>query len=716
MIKKLKTVIVLLIQLLFLQIASGQNQTDMAAYLRQRFQNFCRNVPREEIYIHTDRNEYVSGEDMWFKVYLLDRQSGKPSLDSRIVYFEILNNENRPVVQKRILTDRGFGPGQVTLPDTLSTGTYTVRAYTSWMKNFLPENCFTNEITVFNSLKSISFKGIKKPLPAKIKSDPAMSSGITLGIVNSKPQTLGLEVNTSDKFRSDNNNQIYIFIQTHGNINHVSGEKLTGSNTLIEIPRGELDNGINQITIFNSKAEAVTGKYIYTPEIRNNLITIHAADSCGLRDKISLEIQSTSRITSLKTMSISVAPLAADRAVTDIADYMILGSEFGINPMQVLKGRNISEHAAVIDSLLQNLKSNWIDWSIILSDKSPKIRYQPEKEDHFLTGRLINVDSQNAGAGSYLLMSEPGKQAVFQYARTDNDGNFSFRLHIDGDMKDLIIMPDDVTKNHKIVIEPSFSDKYQKIDIKNDTAGGALIKAVSKLSINHQVQKIYGISTPGRQLNLPLKSVKPVRFYGKPDIELIMADYIKLPVMSEVFFELLPGVSLKKKRSGAEISITYRIEDEQFTTNPTLMIDGVIITDPTLIANLDPDLVEKIDVIREKYQVGKYYFPGLVNVITRTGNFNSVSLPDYMIRLPYKVIDPVLSFVSPDYSSDSLKESRIPDYRNTLYWNPSVQPDANGRAKLEFWSSDNKADYLIDIQGITSDGKLFSSRKRVSVK
>ena len=50
-----------------------------------------------------------------------------------------------------------------------------------------------------------------------------------------------------------------------------------------------------------------------------------------------------------------------------------------------------------------------------------------------------------------------------------------------------------------------------------------------------------------KPLNPAIHRLKPLRFYGKPDIEIIMADYIKLPVMQEVFFELLPGVSLKRK-------------------------------------------------------------------------------------------------------------------------------------------------------------------------
>ena len=53
------------------------------------------------------------------------------------------------------------------------------------------------------------------------------------------------------------------------------------------------------------------------------------------------------------------------------------------------------------------------------------------------------------------------------------------------------------------------------------------------------MRAIYGVSALGSALDPLFLPIKPLRFYGKPDIELIMADYIKLPVMNEVFFELV---------------------------------------------------------------------------------------------------------------------------------------------------------------------------------
>ena len=158
MIKKLKPTFLFLIHILFLQGVNGQVQTNMTELLSNKFVRYTASNPREEIYIHTDRNEYLAGEDMWFNAYLLDRQRLKPSSKSKIAYVELLNPENRPVVQKMVWLDGGYGPGQFVIPDSLSTGTYTIRAYTNLMKNFLPDNCFIKNIHIYNAFSSKIFK------------------------------------------------------------------------------------------------------------------------------------------------------------------------------------------------------------------------------------------------------------------------------------------------------------------------------------------------------------------------------------------------------------------------------------------------------------------------------------------------------------------------------------------------------------------------------
>jgi hypothetical protein len=310
----------------------------------------------------------------------------------------------------------------------------------------------------------------------------------------------------------------------------------------------------------------------------------------------------------------------------------------------------------------------------------------------------------------------PGKNATFQYALTDKNGDFTFTLPLDETIKDLIIQPEEIGRNNSIKIETLFSDKYDEVVAINEVSEKEVSGNISKLAINYQVMKIYGsVDIPEESLPVAFTGGSK-RFYGKPDIELIMDDYIKLPVMQEVFFELIPGIFLRQRKSEYEISILDPVDDRIYDKPPGLFVDGVVINDPAIIANLDPELVEKIDAIKSRYFVGDYMFYGLVNVITRAGDFSSVTLPDYAVRLPYRVTEAVSSFSSPDYSSQEKRQSHIPDFRNTLYWNPSVKPDEEGKARIEFWSSDFRSDFEINIQGVSGDGDFVSFKKIIKVK
>ncbi len=725
MIKKLKPAILFLIHILFLEGICGQTPMNMTDFLSQKFLNYTKSVPREEIFIHSDREEYMSGEDMWFNLYLIDRQSLKTSSESKIAYFELLNQENRPIVQKRILLDEGFGPGQISLPDTLSTGTYIIRAYTSWMKNFLPYNCFTKEVRIYNAFSNKTIKGkvnTGKIINGEVRINDntlRLNTGLIVKTDNLKPDVLGIYIVTDEKYHSENSNQIYLFIQTHGIINHLSSELLRGENTKISIPKNQLLAGINQITVFNSKGQPVGERYIYTPDKEDPIIAFHAADSSGLRNKISLDLELDNALATTpdsSNFSISVAPETNNHSIMNLNDYLVFGTEFGFLPGNAIKDKKVKAvEPEVMDSLLQSVTSNWINWNTILKDKQPVFKYQVEKEDHLLLGKLLANDKKAGDSDKFVLLSTPGKIAVFQYAKTDKEGNFSFKIPIDEKVNDLIIQPDGVTKNQSVIIESPFSDQYIKSESLVDSTINAIPDYISDWGANHQVRKIYGISSREDILTPIISSPGPRRFYGKPDNELIMKEYIALPIMQEVFFELLAGITLKAKKSGYEITVANPENNKPYETAPGLFIDGVAIKDASLIANLDPEVVETLDVVREKYFVGDYLFYGIVNIITKAGDFSNVTLPGSSIRLTYRVIDPVYSFFSPDYSSIELKKSRIPDFRNTLYWNPSIKPDKEGKARVEFWTSDFVSDFEVNIQGITSQGKAFSLKKIIKI-
>jgi hypothetical protein len=706
-------------------LSKGQQSTCFNIDIAEKFKRYCKTIPREDVYLHTDRDEYIAGEDVWLNAYLFDRMGSKLSEGSDVIYTELLNSENQPVVQKKIGIEKGAGPGLFVLPDTLSTGTYVFRAYTAWMKNFLPANCFMKKIKVYNSLNSKRVSGIagtgtindKKTIVQD--SDLLSQRGFILKINSIRSDTLEVLISANESFRQLNGNLLYIFIQTHGVINFNEPLRLKGSTTRINLPKSILIPGISQLVAFSSRGKFLTEAYFYTPSGEKNQLSLTSREIFKKRNKVQVEIDPAD-IPGTKTgemhLSLSAASGPVNDQEADMADYVVFGTEFGTLP-DAIRGKKLNlVPLEAINDFLASAKSNWIDWNAILSGNYPDLKYRIEKDNHSLSGLLLRSGTLEPDSSRYVFLSSPGKAAYFQYAKTDYAGRFTFTIPSTLSEKEIIVQPADAQRGYIIKIESSFPGIYFPVSKIAYPLPKIVPPYVSQWSANYQISKIYNTSSTGNAIKVDKHLVEPLRFYGKPDIKLILADYIKLPVMQEVFFELLPGVIMKSRKSTWEITVTDPVERVAYNTPPLLLVDGVVVQDASVIANLDPEQVEKIDVVMDKYIVGVYLMSGIVNVITKKADLSTVVLPDYAVRLFFRKADPVFSFSSPDYSSEVIKNNHVPDFRNTLYWNPSLKQDNDGKFRIEFYSSDMESDYTINIQGVNGDGKPVSLRKVISVR
>ncbi|MGB8192155.1 MAG: hypothetical protein WCF67_09565, partial [Chitinophagaceae bacterium] len=121
--------------------------------LKQQFAAFQQLAPQEKLFVHTDKNFYLTGETIWFKLYHVDAGSHKTSDISKVAYVEILNHEAKPVMQVKVglHVNNGSGDGSFILPAHLASGTYQLRAYTQWMKNFDASYYFNKTLSIVNT-------------------------------------------------------------------------------------------------------------------------------------------------------------------------------------------------------------------------------------------------------------------------------------------------------------------------------------------------------------------------------------------------------------------------------------------------------------------------------------------------------------------------------------------------------------------------------------
>jgi len=141
------------VQILILNSLSSSGQGEPFA-IPEKLDYYQQHVLQEKIFVHTDKSLYFAGEIMWFKIYDVDATTHKPLDISKVAYAEILDHEDKPVLQAKIVLKNGSGSGSFSLPFTINSGSYKFRAYTNWMKNTGPDFFFEKPLNLINTLKT----------------------------------------------------------------------------------------------------------------------------------------------------------------------------------------------------------------------------------------------------------------------------------------------------------------------------------------------------------------------------------------------------------------------------------------------------------------------------------------------------------------------------------------------------------------------------------
>jgi len=110
----------------------------------------------EKVYLHTDRDIYYPGDDIWLKAYLINAFNRSLSDQSLSLHVELISPSSEIILSRILRLDGGLGNGDFKLPDNLISGRYRIRAYTNYMRNFSDQLFFNKEIAIINSSDPIN--------------------------------------------------------------------------------------------------------------------------------------------------------------------------------------------------------------------------------------------------------------------------------------------------------------------------------------------------------------------------------------------------------------------------------------------------------------------------------------------------------------------------------------------------------------------------------
>ncbi|MEG0187081.1 MAG: hypothetical protein RR668_00265, partial [Algoriella sp.] len=132
----------LIIIAIFSLFVNAQSKLDLA------IKNLEENYAQEKIYILFNKEDYIAGENIWFKAFVFDGY--KQSNISTNLFVE-LYDKNKTLLDKKLLPIlKGQSDGSFFLKENLQEDVYYIRAYTTYMTNFPEEFQYIKPILIYN--------------------------------------------------------------------------------------------------------------------------------------------------------------------------------------------------------------------------------------------------------------------------------------------------------------------------------------------------------------------------------------------------------------------------------------------------------------------------------------------------------------------------------------------------------------------------------------
>jgi len=136
-----------------------------------------------------------------------------------------------------------------------------------------------------------------------------------------------------------------------------------------------------------------------------------------------------------------------------------------------------------------------------------------------------------------------------------------------------------------------------------------------------------------------------------------------------------------------------------------MLLDGVPVFSADNMIAYDPLKVQKLEVVAARYHWGPIIADGITSYTTYKGNLDGYTLNQRDLVADYDGLQQHRIFYSPGYATADAYNSRLPDFRDVLYWSPQIITDKRGEGHVSFYSGDISGKYLVELQGISLTGE-----------
>jgi TonB-dependent SusC/RagA subfamily outer membrane receptor len=528
------------------------------------------------------------------------------------------------------------------------------------------------------------------------------------------------------------------------------------NSAIVKVLKDILDEGILELTLVNQNNKPIAERLLFH-EKETGIPTAKITTDKEVYDKrvpvvmeISLDASDLAKTTA--DMSLSVSNLAVNATannMTDIKTYLLLNS--------AVKGKieqpgyyfynNHPERRLHLDILIRT--QGWRQYVLEEELVTSSNYFLPEK-GLSLSGQVVNASNpKETLTGSVSLTSNNASEMLQDKVETRSDGTFSFtNLSFTDTTKVLlsahVYYPNkkrNPTLNYKIILDSGIApatgvapiyplkmkskkeESLQSSKHRLSRFTGSYKKAQQTTQAimynNKTIQLDEAFIAAKKQPKALDKFEKKRRGmpYKEPSQTADFEDFKEMGFTNllDALRGRIPGLSVRDDtvylRSASNLS-------GNSTSAALILLDGSPVGKDILYQML-PSNVDFIDVLKGPRAAiyGSRAANGVIAIYTKNGTESAgkTTKAGGSLNIEHPGYAVSRTFYDPKYDNQQPQPIEV-DNRSTLYWQPLLALNDNGKAIISFYTADMLGDYVVRLQGITIAGTPFYSQTLFSVE
>lgn len=528
--------------------------------------------------------------------------------------------------------------------------------------------------------------------------------------------------------------------------------------------RRRLPAGVSSIVLFDSRGDIYAERMFFIAPSRPLPCNIHIApetETLSPHGKVRMSIEGTPE-TSLSCSVTDVATMPCGKSGNALT-WMLLSSEIKgyVDRPEYYFEKDDAEHRAAADMLMMIQGWRRYDWKNAFGIEKFR-RVQPIEDGLYLFGRLKKYRSWNKVDGiklSAYLYNKNG-EVLKGKTVTDKDGSYAFRLpDMSGDwvLQILTYNKNDKKKTYRVTIDRNFSPPMRPIS--PDEARYVPIdpsKTFSNMSFSRYDDAATDGDMPGnRKFVLPTVNVREkkksrwkydearARYWSsiyydcEKELDRILDNGELLPSVFEFLAQRNPlfnnsecvnlpifhGFTSPVDSGGKRQTPQKDMPRPMFTGSMAYRNRDIVWLVDNEVAAYSNDrafaccLMDRafpmfLDEVKSIYIADSQ--SGMTHSLERQGT-TAIYIYTYptsvqgsrkgVRRTHFQGFDEPAMFPVTDYSVQPPTE----DFRRTIYWNPDVRTDKDGKATVEFYNNSNCTRMYVSAEGMTRDGRFVAN-------